>query len=347
MKRLWLALILLLAVFQANALSLALDSIREWGKFPNFCVDVYRWGDRFFNTYDSAYVVGTGHKFNLKLRTESWVDYYNFDLPNDMRMRMLSDPSTSTGFWLTYLAVSVGYDMNVSKYLGFTSGARKRFTFGFNCSLFAVDYYSVSNDVGTHISKFGPHGNTTNPKIDFNGINNNSWGLNFYYFFNHKKYSQAAAFNFSKIQKRSQGSLYAGFSFWRQKFIFDFSSLPDYMKDALPATWPDYTYRASNNNYALKVGYGYNWVFAPKWILGVSESPLLGIQTGWIDFPDKKKTSFAFYNNFRLSVVWNNKQWFAGAQCDVNIGLLYDKEYTFTNSIVTGIVSVGYRFNIW
>ena len=97
------------------------------------------------------------------------------------------------------------------------------------------------------------------------------------------------------------------------------------MKDALPATWPDYTYRASNNNYALKVGYGYNWVFAPKWILGVSESPLLGIQTGWIDFPDKKKTSFAFYNNFRLSVVWNNKQWFAGAQCDVNIGLLYDK----------------------
>ena len=180
MKRLWLALILLLAVFQANALSLALDSIREWGKFPNFCVDVYRWGDRFFNTYDSAYVVGTGHKFNLKLRTESWVDYYNFDLPNDMRMRMLSDPSTSTGFWLTYLAVSVGYDMNVSKYLGFTSGARKRFTFGFNCSLFAVDYYSVSNDVGTHISKFGPHGNTTNPKIDFNGINNNSWGLNFY-----------------------------------------------------------------------------------------------------------------------------------------------------------------------
>ncbi len=56
MKRLWLALILLLAVFQANALSLALDSIREWGKFPNFCVDVYRWGDRFFNTYDSAYV---------------------------------------------------------------------------------------------------------------------------------------------------------------------------------------------------------------------------------------------------------------------------------------------------
>ena len=94
--------------------------------------------------------------------------------------------------------------MNVSKYLGFTSGARKRFTFGFNCSLFAVDYYSVSNDVGTHISKFGPHGNTTNPKIDFNGINNNSWGLNFYYFFNHKKYSQAAAFNFSKYRNAAK-----------------------------------------------------------------------------------------------------------------------------------------------
>ncbi|MGM9872585.1 MAG: hypothetical protein ACI30X_03930, partial [Muribaculaceae bacterium] len=45
-----------LAPLSASAFSLALDSIAEWGKFPRFCIDVYRWGDKFFNSYDSTYV---------------------------------------------------------------------------------------------------------------------------------------------------------------------------------------------------------------------------------------------------------------------------------------------------
>ena len=31
---------------------LNLDSIAAWGKFPRFCINTYRWGDRFFNGYD-------------------------------------------------------------------------------------------------------------------------------------------------------------------------------------------------------------------------------------------------------------------------------------------------------
>lgn len=27
-----------------KALSFALDSVAEWGKFPRFCVNTYRWG---------------------------------------------------------------------------------------------------------------------------------------------------------------------------------------------------------------------------------------------------------------------------------------------------------------
>ena len=33
---------------RADALSLDVDSIAAWGKFPRFCMDVYRWGDKFF-----------------------------------------------------------------------------------------------------------------------------------------------------------------------------------------------------------------------------------------------------------------------------------------------------------
>ena len=44
----------------ARAFSLDLDSIAAWGKFPNFCIKTYRWGDKFFNSYDSLYVIGSG-----------------------------------------------------------------------------------------------------------------------------------------------------------------------------------------------------------------------------------------------------------------------------------------------
>lgn len=36
-----------LSAQRTSAFSLALDSVAEWGKFPRFCVNVYRWGDRF------------------------------------------------------------------------------------------------------------------------------------------------------------------------------------------------------------------------------------------------------------------------------------------------------------
>ncbi|MDE6205419.1 MAG: hypothetical protein K2F66_04800, partial [Duncaniella sp.] len=29
-------------------------------RFPRFCLNVYNWGDRTFNSYDTTYVVGTG-----------------------------------------------------------------------------------------------------------------------------------------------------------------------------------------------------------------------------------------------------------------------------------------------
>ena len=128
----------LMAVAPADARAefLSLDTIASWGKFPRFCIKTYRWGDKFFNSYDSTYVVGTGKRFNIKLRTESWTDFYNFYFDEEPRTRMvmMSNPTTSAGFWLTYMAVSVGYDMNIGKYFG-GGESRRKWSFQFNCSL--------------------------------------------------------------------------------------------------------------------------------------------------------------------------------------------------------------------
>ena len=334
---------------KAHCLSLSLDSIAEMGKFPHFCIDVYRWGDKFFNTYDTAYVEGTGYKFNIKNRTETWSDRYLFRLPDDYEMRMASNLNTSSGFYITYLAVSIGYDINISKILGSKERSRNRFMFQFSCALFTAELNWVSNNVATRIRSFGEVGDTQPLNYNFEGINTNMFSATAVYYFNNKKYSQASAFNYSRIQKRNQGSFFVGFNYWTQDFSFDFASLPQSIKSELPPSWAefDFKYKSLNRNYALAVGYGYNWVPKKNWVVGISESPSFGLKSGHINYIEGEKYSFSLFNRVRGSVVWNHNHWFAGGIVKVDNTLVYDKDHALLNTVINGEISVGYRFNLW
>lgn len=328
---------------RASAISFALDSIAEWGKFPRFCINVYRWGDKFFNSYDSTYVVGTGTKFNVKATTDSWLETYHFIIPGNQKVELWSDPSTSVGAYVTYLAVSLGYDINVSNLFGGVKHARSRYRFGFDCSLLGVEAYWENNDVGTKLKRFGP---LHNMSIPFDGVKIHSWGVDVYYFFNHKKYSQAAAFNFSKVQRRSQGSFYAGLSIYGQKYDFDFSQLPQLMLDMLPQEWAHYHYSVDTRNYGLRLGYGYNWAFAKNWALCATLSPTVGFKKGYVN-SGEENTSFSLYGRFKLSIVWNYKRWFVGAVGNIQSAIISDRHTTFLGSNLSASGAVGYRFNLW
>lgn len=54
------------------------------------------------------------------------------------------------------MAVSAGYDVNVSKLLNLTHSSRKRWNFQFNCMLFAADFYIQSQDSKMKIYELGP-----------------------------------------------------------------------------------------------------------------------------------------------------------------------------------------------
>lgn len=328
---------------RANAVSFSLDSIAEWGKFPRFCVNTYRWGDKFFNSYDSTYVVGTGTKFNVKLTTDSWRNYYHFVLPDLNKIDMSSDPSTSAGVYLTYLAVSLGYDINVSRLFNGVENARSRYRFGFDCSLLSVELHWENNDVGTKIKEFGPYKRLD---IPFNDIHIYAWGIDAYYFFNHKKYSQAAAFNFSKIQRRSQGSFYAGLSISALDYDFNFSNLEKKLLDVIPEEWPDYHFRTSTHNYCVRFGYGYNWVPAKNWAICGTLSPTFGFKRGIVN-SGEQKTSFSLYTHAKMSVVWNYGRWFIGGMANFDIALIRHQSTTFYGGDATVSGAVGYRFNLW
>lgn len=344
-------LILLTAIvcaISAKAISFDLDSIAAMGRFPRFCVDTYRWGDKFFNGYDTTYVDGTGYKFNLKLRTDSWTDYYNLHFDNGTEMSMISEPSTSVGFYLTYMALSVGYDMNVSKYFNGGEEARKSWNFGFNCMLFSAKFYFVSNDVGTHISTLHPYGgDTSHPDVLFKGVNNTNWGFDLLYFLSHKRYSHAAAFNFSRLQNKSGGSFFLGFSFNRIKYDFDFNQLPADILATLPTDIPDNHYIVNAHNYVFPIGYGYNWAFARHWLLGASVTVMPGWSNGYYKEADTEKTVFTTLAKNELSIVWNNRHWFAGLIGDVRLNMVRDDRRSMLSSVLNLEVSLGYRFNLW
>lgn len=327
----------------AYGISFNLDSIATWGKFPRFVVNTYRWGDKFFNGYDTTYVRSTGYKFSAKITTESWLDGYSFRLPDKTGIFMRSDPSTSAGIYLTYLAVSAGYDINVSKLFGGADQLRKRFRFGFNCMLFAAEAYLVNNNVGTTLKKFGSEHHLNLP---FDAIDNSTWGVDAYYFFNHKRYSEAASFNYSRLQQKSQGAFYTGFSIYSQRLRFDFSGLPEELKVTLPSHWNNYIYQVNTHNYALRLGYGYNWVFAPKWVFGISESPIIGVRKGYVN-SDISKVSLSLYNRMKLSVVWNNGPWFAGVTGRFDVAIVNDRETTYAGGVLSGEAVFGIRFNLW
>lgn len=333
---------------QAGAISFALDSIAQWGKFPRFCVGVYRWGDKFFNSYDSTYVQGSGKRWNVKMKCDSWVDNYDFKFATDgYRMTMLSHPSSTAGFHLSYMAVSVGYDMNISKYFGGSSDVRKRFNAQFNCALFAAEYSFVTNNIGTTIVRMGLPGEVHKTHIDFKGIDTNSWNIALYYFFNHRHYSQGAAFFYSKIQMKSSGSAYAGLQFSGQQFNFNFSELAADQQPRLPEDWGN-RYSVRNKNYGLKIGYAYNWVFHRGWVLGVSVAPVVGLRKGYINIPGENGNSFFLSGKIRGSIVYNlNRRWFFGIVGRADSDLIYDKEHSLLANNFSVEASVGFRFDLW
>lgn len=238
-----------------KALSFALDSVAEWGKFPRFCVNTYRWGDRFFNSYDSAYVKGTGYKMNVKLRTNSWIDDNRFLIDHDCKVEMRSPSTNTIGFDITYLAVSLGYDFNINKLFGGVDRRKSKFNFDFTCALFTASLYSIKNDVGMNLKRVGDM-KGINEKFD--GVRTSSWGIEAVYFFNNKRYSYAAAFSISKLQLRSQGSFFVGFSYNNQDLNFDFAKLPDYLKPQLPEEWHSRVFTVKEQTCGVKGGYAYN-----------------------------------------------------------------------------------------
>lgn len=282
----------------------------NYPRFWRWCVDVYNWGDRTFNSYDPDYVVGAGKNWKAGLKSYNWTENYTLLFPHKLRVNMVSDIFSDVGAYLSFMAVSVGYTLNANDVFGHPVANHHNFDFNFCCALFSANLNLSSTSGGTRITRFGDYNKGEHLSQRFDDVSLSSVGGDIYYFFNHSRYSQAAAYSYSKYQLRSAGSWIAGAAVTHQKIDIDFSGLPEDMLEKLPGSYE--RYRFHYTDYGLIGGYAYNWVLHPKrWLINATILPSIGYRHSYEGATEGRKDMFSTNVRAMMSVVYNHRSLYA------------------------------------
>lgn len=319
------------------------DTTVCYPRFPRFALNVYNWGDRTFNSYDKDYVVGTGMSWKLQGKTFGWMESQTMLFPKNTRISMHSDLFMDAGAYISFMAVSIGYMWNIDKLFD-RDTKRHTFMFDFTCSRFSISYNKVSSEGGMILTRFGDYNKGKDFQYDFDDISITSANLDAYYFLNHRRYSHAAAYSYSKYQLKSSGTAIVGISYTDQNFNMDFSKLPPDMLEGVPPL-ENLNYKFHHWDIAALGGYGHNWVLKPRrWLLNLTAMGSLGYKRTYEDATDGRRNLLA--NNYKLtsSLVYNHRKLFASAQMRFNGYLYFNSSFTHFSTFSSLTLTVGMRF---
>lgn len=319
------------------------DTTVDYPNFLDFCLDVYHWADHAFNYYDTTYVVSTGRKWKFMLKNNDWVDTYAGHIMRNSRpVAMNSNISTNVGAQLAFMALSYTYMLDIDNLISGNEVKHTKHEFSFTCARVALDAYYHKNTGNVNIHRFGYYDDGKRVDVRFTGLRREAYGLYCYYFFNNTRYAQAAAYCFSKYQKKSAGSFIAGLHFSHQDVRMDFGTLSDEMQQVLPDSVRDYRFRY--RDYSLLVGYAYNWVFRRNWLFNVTALPSIGYRHSFPNSIEGKKDMFSPNIRFKLALVRNRKNFFYGAHFVMDGHWYISKNYSFFNSVEDLTLTAGIRF---
>jgi len=317
------------------------DSTMGYPKFLQFCWKTYKWGDRAFNSYDTSYVQSTGKNWKLILKSDNWIDSYIGRPAKDTYMVMNSNLVSNIGVSLSFMAVSVGYSVAVSNLIHGGKFSDK-VEFSFTCARFAADAYYWENRNEVNVAYTDTNIDDNRHEFRMSGITRKALGLTAYYFFNNRRYAQAAAYCYSKYQKRSAGSWLAGISLQHFDVRFDVDQLSDEARVYTPtqADAPRILY----NDYCLLVGYAHNWVLGRKWLLNVTLTPYIGYRYNHFHSDDGMASALSLNLRGRIGAVYNHKKFFVGIQGYADHHRYKAGDGRLVNSMIDFTALAGIRF---
>ena len=316
-------------------------------KYPlvlDFGTKAYRWLNRALNYYDSTYVVNPGKtkgkKFKVMLKNSNWLDFYSGHLGRwETPVQLNSDVTSLFGFHISGMGLSFTYMINVRDLLAGKFIHNRRLQFSFTTSrIFIEGYYRKNDQSSVHIHRLGKW---VGSEL-FYGLKREGYGLDAYYIFNHTHYSQAAAYCFSKYQKRSAGSFMAGIYLSHQDVVMDMDVLDKGMKSFLPDAETDYRFRY--RDFGAMIGYGYSWVFHHGWLYNITVVPSLGYRHSFPNSIDGKKSLLSTNLNGRMALVRTAGNFFYALTFSHEGHWYTSVNHSFYNSYSNLEVTAGFRF---
>ncbi len=311
----------------------------KYPKFINFCYKTYKWVDRAFNSYDTAYVRGTGKNWKLMLMSNQWLDSYTGKPFDHIESVLNSHITANLGAQLSFMAVSVGYTASITNMLQ-REKVSEKIDFSFTCARFTAEAYYYNYRGKTNV-ELKPEGQPRERIKDFTGLHRKTYGLHAYYFFNNKRYAQAAAYCYSKYQLRSAGSPLAGFNIEHHDIQIKTDELPPQSKEYVAEFGaPRFLY----NDYCLMLGYGYNFVLGRKWLLNLTATPSFGYRQMLETQVEDKASSWSVNMRARIGLVYNHKQLFAGLRGSIDNHRYHSEKHQFIYTIYDFTLLAGIRF---
>ena len=183
-----------------------------------------------FSEIDTNYVEPQHYNWALMLQSINTYDYYRISTPGDDGQSISFAPTIGVrmGPYFGWRWIFLGYTIDLRN-IHFFSGARKLeidgsiYSSRFGADIFyrrSVDDYKIRRVyLGRDIDTEALEGQ------EFNGLNVSITGVNFYYIFNHKRFSYPAAFAQSTCQKISCGSWMVGLGYLKNDIEFDHKRL--------------------------------------------------------------------------------------------------------------------------
>lgn len=318
------------------------DTITHYPKFVKTVYKTARWVKQALYTYDTTYVEGFDNKWRFTLKCNNWFDTYTGHLtPHRMAIGMSSNITTKFGAHISYKGIGFGYMLNLKDVFTRRRLDNRRFDGSINTSRISVEWYYTKDRSDINIHRLGSFGKDRWRTYEFQGLSREAYGAYVYYFFNHSRYCQSAAYGISRHQRRSAGSFILGIHANHQDIDMDFDWLSEPMKAYLPDSLQDY--RFTYRDYSVLVGYGYSWVPHPRWLINITAIPSLGLRHSHPTNVEGARYMLSTNIRVKLAVVLNRKKWSYGLNF-VSDGHWYrSPNNSFFNSSQDINISVGFR----
>jgi hypothetical protein len=249
---------------------------------------------------------------NMKSQGVAYAEEYNANA------QLRTYPSQYIGLWAGYRGYGLGYTVNVGGDKGslFTFGATGG-SYGINVRIHSFDNSHPNIDLNTNLLTEEDIEMMKNAELP-DPIHVRTVLADGYYMFNGKKFSYAAAYDQSVIQKRSAGSLMAGamYNYTHIDYASDSNGDLIFLMEGMG--------RVKLWQGSVGVGYAYNWVPVSGLLVNVMAMPMLtfvnrlkafGYETNLLEMMDDPKfwdTTISYdewdewyYENIRIAPAGN------------------------------------------